>query len=248
MKKSLMFQALFLLLIAFSLLNAGCSTLQSWVGAEDPAAPIEPEKKPLTKFSETPNVLNPSDRQYRKMTRSRMEEESHLGAGAGSMWVMEGQGAYLFTQNKARREGDLLSVKVEGSAQKQIETKVGVIKKLLKQLEEEELKASQPVQPPLADNNPNPKKPEADRAPASEKKDEKDEPVDISDVPTRIVERLADGNYRVKGAQPFMIGKREYKVIVTGLIRPEDFNDQGVSSNKLLDPQFDVVSIRRTQQ
>ena len=42
-----------------------------------------------------------------------------------------------------------------------------------------------------------------------------------------------------------MIGKREYKVIITGMIRPEDFNDEGVSSVKLLDPQFDVVSIRR---
>jgi flagellar L-ring protein precursor FlgH len=123
-----------------------------------------------------------------------------------------------------------------------------VIKKLLKQLEEEELKANQPAQPALADNNANPKKPEAERAPAGEKKDEKEEPLDIGAVPTRIVERLADGNYRIKGAQPFMIGKREYKVIVTGLIRPEDFNDEGISSAKLLDPQYDVVSIRRSQQ
>ncbi|MEZ0391265.1 MAG: flagellar basal body L-ring protein FlgH [Pseudobdellovibrionaceae bacterium] len=252
MKRSVFFQAFFLLMIAFSLMNAGCSTLQSWIGAEpDADAAVEKDDKPATKFSQTPNVLNPSDRQYRKMTKSKMEEESDLGSQAGSMWVMEGQGAYLFTQNKSRREGDLLNVKVEGSAQKQIETKVSVIKKLLKQLEEEELKANQPVeQPPLADNNPNPKKPEADRAPAStgEKKDEAEQPLDIGAVPTRIVERLADGNYRIKGAQPFMIGKREYKVIVTGLIRPEDFNDEGVSSSKLLDPQFDVVSIRRNQQ
>ena len=46
-----------------------------------------------------------------------------------------------------------------------------------------------------------------------------------------------------------MIGKREYKVIVTGMIRPEDFNDQAaVSSGKLMDPQFDVVSIRRSEK
>lgn len=252
MKRSVFFQGLFLLVIAFSLMNAGCSTLQSWVGAnEGPDAIIEPEKKPITKFSETPTVLSTSDRQYRKMTRSKMEEESDLGSQAGSMWIMEGQGAYLFSQNKSRREGDLLNVKVEGSAQKQIETKVSVIKKLLKQLEEEELKATQPEtpveQPPMADNNPNPKKMDGDRAPASEKAETPDQPLELGDVPTRIVERLADGNYRVKGAQPFMIGKREYKVIVTGLIRPEDFNDQGVSSSKLLDPQYDVVSLRRTQ-
>jgi flagellar L-ring protein precursor FlgH len=250
MKRSIFFQALFILMVIMGLMNTSCSTLQEWMGFHDgPAKSVTTqEEKPLTKFSETPNVLNPSDRQYRKMTKSRMEEESDLGSNAGSMWVGEGQGAYLFSQNKSRKEGDLLNVKVEGTAQKQIETKVSVIKKLLKQLEEEELKANQPAQPTLADNNPNPKKPEESRAPASEKKEEKEEPLDIGAVPTRIVERLPDGNYRIKGAQPFMIGKREYKVIVTGLIRPEDFNDEGVSSSKLLDPQYDVVSIRRSQQ
>ncbi len=251
MKRSLFFQGLFLLMVALSLATTGCSTLQSWIGANDKApvkTAVEPEGKALTKFSENPTVLNPSNRQYRKMTRSRMEEESDLGSNAGSMWVMEGQGAYLFSQNKSRREGDLLNVKLEGGAQKQIETKVSVIKKLLKQLEEEELRAKEPVPVPVGDNNPNPQKAEASRAPASEKKDEKEEPLEIGAVPTRIVERLADGNYRIKGAQPFMIGKREYKVLVTGLIRPEDFNDEGISSNKILDPQYDVVSIRRSQQ
>jgi flagellar L-ring protein precursor FlgH len=69
----------------------------------------------------------------------------------------------------------------------------------------------------------------------------------VEAIPTRVVERLVDGNYRVKGVQPFMIGKREYKVIVTGFVRPEDFSDEGVSSNKILDPQWDVVSLRRVQ-
>ena len=64
-------------------------------------------------------------------------------------------------------------------------------------------------------------------------------------VPTRIVELLKDGNYRVKGDQPFMIGKREYKVIVTGIVRPADFDDAGISAEKLLDPKFDIVSLKR---
>lgn len=249
MKRTVFFQALFLLMIAVSVLNSGCAALNNLIGATEKPKAAEPDGKPLTKFSETPAVLNPSNRQYRKMTRSKMEDESDLGSQAGSMWVMEGQSAYLFSQNKARRDGDLLSVKVEGSAQKQIETKVSVIKKLLKQLEDEELKAKESVAVPVAGENGAPApKVEAQRAPASDKKDEKEEPLEVGAVPTRIVERLPDGNYRVKGAQPFMIGKREYKVIVTGMIRPEDFNDEGVSSNKLLDPQFDVVSIRRSQQ
>jgi hypothetical protein len=31
-------------------------------------------------------------------------------------------------------------------------------------------------------------------------------------------------------------------------VRPEDFSDEGISSNKLLDPQLDVVSSRRSLQ
>lgn len=252
-KRSLLFQAVFIIFIVFSIANSGCSTLDKLLGNEPAKSKKTEDQKSdstLTKFSDTSSVLNPSNRQYRKMTKSKMEEESDLGSQAGSMWVNEGQGAYLFAQNKSRREGDLLNVKIEGAAQKQIETKVSVIKKLLKQLEEEELKSQQPVAVPMADSNatPNAKSEAAQRAPASEaKKEEKEEPLDIAAVPTRIVERQADGNYRVKGTQPFMIGKREYKVIVTGMIRTEDFNDEGVSSNKLLDPQFDVVSIRRSQ-
>lgn len=250
MNRSLFFQALFLVLIGFCLANTGCATLKDTLGFESnkkPVAAVEPEDDDRVKFSDNPNMLNPSDRQYRRMTKSRMEEEAELHSQAGSMWVGEGQGAYLFAQNKSRREGDVLNVKLEGAAQKQVETKVAVIKKLLKQLEEEELRSQQPVPTgALADG----KTADGQRAPASVPKEEKekDEPLDIQAVPTKIVERLADGNYRVKGQQPFMIGKREYKVIVTGLVRPEDFNDEGVTSSKLLDPQYDVVSIRRNQK
>lgn len=234
-----------LIILLFSLF--GCATLKSWTGlGTEPSLPpqkVVPQVT-TTRFSENPNLLVPTNRQYKRMTKSRMEEESELHSQAGSMWVMEGQGAYLFTQNKSRRDGDLLNIKIEGSAQKQVETKVSVIKKLLKQLEEEQQRKKDAENPPaqLAEAG----KEAAARAPAATaKKEEKEEPLNLEVVPTRIVERLADGNYRVKGSQPFMIGKREYKVIVTGLIRPEDFNDQGVSSNLILDPQFDVVSLRK---
>ena len=56
---------------------------------------------------------------------------------------------------------------------------------------------------------------------------------------------MKDGSYRVKGTQAFMIGKREYKVIVTGIVRPDDFNEDNTSAAKLLDAQFDVVSTKK---
>lgn len=254
MNRGLFFKGFFLLAIAVCLMNTGCSTLNELLGEGDSNATAaeNPAPKEVVRFSENQNVLNPVNRQYHRTTRAKIEEESDLGSHAGSMWSGEGQGSYLFAQNKTRREGDLLNVKLEGSAQKQVETKVSVIKKLIKQLEEEDLKGQAPAN---GDGGGDQKT--AVRAPASTdaaaggaapKKDEKDEAIDVSLVPTKIVERMADGNYRIKGAQPFMIGKREYKVIVTGMIRSEDFNDEGVSSGKLLDPQFDVVSIRRGQQ
>lgn len=77
---------------------------------------------------------------------------------------------------------------------------------------------------------------------------ELESPINIETVPTRVTERMSDGNYRVKGHQSFNIGKKEFKVILTGLVRPEDFTDEGMSSNKLLDPQLDIVSLRRNMQ
>lgn len=234
-------------------LTSGCATMKDWLASFDAPkedAPLE-NIKTAPKYSDSPNLGVPTDRQYKRMTRNRMEEESDLGSNAGSAWVMEGQGAYLFAQNKMRKEGDLLSVKLDGPAMKQVETKVSVIKKLLKQLEEQQLQQQQQELKNSLAENADP----AGRAPASEpakkvaaeKPEEKEEGGlgEVQSIPTRLIEKLADGNYRVKGQQPFMIGKREYKVIVTGLIRPEDFNDQGISSDKLLDPQYDVVSIRK---
>ncbi len=235
---------------------AGCS-----MSSEKPTKPaLLIDGSPAVKFSEYQQMPVTPQRSFKRMTKQKLEEESEVQAQAGSLWVMEGQGSYLFSQNKARREGDLLNVRMEGAAQKQVETKVSVIKKLLKQLEEEEKLKRQKSEEELN------KKPEdkgtlaqtdgaaaAARAPASETAPpavpgapaEKEEALDLQTVQTKITEKQSDGFYRIKGQQPFMIGKREYKVIVTGLIRSEDFNDEGVSSNKVVDAQYDVVSLRR---
>jgi len=247
----------------------GCASINDLLGNSEkpPGPPPKPEIRvdgePLTRFSEDPNRPPTTAREFHHMNKEKMEEDSQLQAGAGSMWVMEGQGAYLFAQNKVRREGDFLNVKIEGSAQKEVETKVSVIKKLLKQLEDEERKAKELAQQQAlaaiqaeAAANADPSAPRSPAAtapalpvppPVAEEKKEKEEEVKIENVPTRIVERMPDGNYKVKGQSPFMIGKKEYKVLVMGIIRPEDFNDDGTSSNKLLDPQIDVVSLRRKE-
>jgi flagellar L-ring protein precursor FlgH len=241
-------------ILLFSLFFTGCASLQNWFGdnVTDNVPFIAPE--PGLKYSESPQAGVSEERQYKRMTRGRMEEESELGASAGSLWQMEGQTSYMFAQNKSRREGDSLTVKLEGPALKQVETKANNIKALLKELEEEEKRRRERngSGSPLAQQNATGgKKDEKNagggRAPATAEKakEEKLDLTDVSSIQSKIVEKTADGNYRIKGSAPFVIEKKEYKVIVSGIVRPEDYNDAGVSSNKLVDPQYDVVSIRR---
>lgn len=236
----------------------GCAGFQKWFGENisDPVTALTQE--PPLKYSETPQAGVLQDRQYKRMTRSRMEEESELQSNAGSLWVMEGQTSYMFAQNKMRREGDATNIKLEGMAMKQVETKANNIKTLLKEIEEEEKRRKAEengTAQPLAtkegekpqDGTREPAAAAAAPKPVAAEKP-KEEKLDLSDVqsiPSKIVERMQDGNYRIKGSQPFIIEKKEYKVIVSGTIKPEDFSDEGISSAKLLDPQYDVVSIRR---
>lgn len=224
------------------------------------------------RFSENPNIGSFNDRRYHRVTRKTLEDDSDVGSRAGSLWNTEGPSAYLFTQNKLHREGDLLAIKIEGNAKTQIDTKIQVIKKLLARLDIVPT-ATDSLSSPLGsiDSNPN-REPAsinaADGSPgnsvnqssknlvnlntkaspgssANVTEAEADAPINVDSIPTRVTERMPDGNYRVKGQQSFMIGKKEFRVIVTGLVRPEDFADEGIGSNKLLDPQLDVVSLRR---
>jgi flagellar L-ring protein FlgH len=229
-------------------LNFGCAsmgkTIKGWFGYGDEAAKV-------TRFSDVESVKpDTKERSYKRMTRRRFEDDAEIGATAGSLWVMEGQGAYLFAQNQMRMVGDILNVKIDGGPKGQLQSKVKVIQKLLDRLEKP--KATSPtgdggILNPLAKADG-----EDARAPASEplpvasaEKPETASSFAVQTVPTRVVEQNRDGSYRVRGTQPFMIGKREYKVIVTGIVRPEDFNESGTDASKLLDAQFDIVSAKK---
>lgn len=257
-------QLVHLSMVAFiAIVAAGCSSFNRGVKNL-----VGDDKPKLAKYSDQENLKFQSERKYRRMNRNRFEDEADVNAQAGSLWVMEGQGAYLFAQNQTRMMGDLLNVRVEGNPRQQLSSKVKVISKLLDRLEAPSRGlANTPVQAAKAGGaqGANPAAPQAatpgaadgaaadpNASAASQAATEKAGTFDprdpistIQTVPTRIVEQLKDGSYRVKGAQPFMIGKREYKVIVTGVVRPEDFDDSGIESSKLLDSQFDIVSSRK---
>lgn len=294
MKKIVLSLSMIVLTAAFY----GCATVE-----EIPVVEKKPEAnnevEPLVKYSTEPNYAPVSDRDYRQMTRQKMEDESALNAGAGSLWVMEGQTSYLFAQNKQRRTGDPTRIKIEGSALKQLETKVSTISELLNQLEEQRKQAeldqkkleedkklddakklrlaeiekekeniltnglagndptADAIQK-LAEENVNKRMPASvpdvkvkkDEKPvvAAQKKEEKPDLKDVEFIPSRIIEKTAEGMYKISGQQMMTIQKRPYKVIATGLVRPEDFDDQSINSGKIFEPQYDIIHIKKTER
>jgi len=234
--------------------------LKSFLRGED--AKSKMSARPSTnygqKFSDRANFMRGPVRQYKKRTtKANLENDSKLSDRSGSLWVMEGQGAYLFSQNIMRMIGDSLSIRIDGEPKEQLESKAKVISNLLSRLNRRRRAAAEARR--LAalraqKKNKTNKKAGKDKAAQNPsqpnsgggtKEDNVEANFPVKSVPTRIVERMTDGNYRVKGSQPFMIGKREYKVIVTGIVRAGDFSDGGISAQKLVEPKFDIVSKKR---
>jgi flagellar L-ring protein precursor FlgH len=256
----------FLFILITAIFMSGCANfgykLKSFLrGEEAPAQANKPQAENFEKkFSEIPSYLKGPQRQYKRVTKSTLESEAQLEDSSGSLWVMEGQGAYLFAQNIMRMIGDPIGIKIDGEPKEQLESKVKIITDLINRLASKRIEAARKIAAAQTNDknkkdtpeNKNNEKTKPNDANASgnkeiENKDELEANFPVKTVPTRIVERLVDGNYRIKGSQPFMIGKREYNVIVTGIVRAEDFAEDGISSTQLLDPKFDIVSKKRRE-
>lgn len=244
--------------ILFCLSLAACGSfgkkLKSFVGGKS-SDDAPPPRSRVVKFSENKSVVyNDKNRNYQRMTRERFEQESRVNENTGSLWVMEGQGSYLFSSNTMRLVGEIVNVKLDGSPKSQLETKVKVIKQLLARLDRPKRRiatakkagdpnqsGAQQVAQQEASQGDQPDGPGGD----SDKKEDESNDFQVDVVPARIVDRTVEGLYRIKGTQNFMIGKREYKVIVTGLVRPNDVNGDVVEAPQLLEPKFDVVSLKK---
>lgn len=248
-------------LIVIGISQSGCASfgkkMKAFLNGKSTTDVAAKPASNMVKFSTAGDISPKVRRQYRRTTKESLAEESGLTSNSGSLWVMEGQGAYLFSQNIVRMVGDPIGVMIEGEPREQLQGKVDVIKMLLAKFEErQKLRQRNPANDGSEKSKDDKGDKDKDKKLAADKASDRIpdskamEPADlnIKTVPTRIVERTIDGNYRVKGTQPFMIGSREYKVNVTGIVRAEDFNEEGISASKLLDPKFDIVSARRKEE
>lgn len=256
----------FALLLVVLLFQMGCASFGKTMKALVSGGPESeaPKARPLsTTYSEKENLgFEAPPRQYRRVNREAFENEALIKGQDGSLWVMEGQGSYLFTQNTIRLVGDSLTVRVEGEPKKQLETKTDIIRKLIaKALKKERQPAQAQPGAPAAGGEQKPAEGDAAAAGATpapgapagataaakpaEPEDDLGAGLAVENIPTRIVERLSDGNYRVRGSQSFMIGKHEYRVLALGVVKPTDITSDGIDSSKMLDSKFDIVSTKK---
>jgi len=260
------------ILSAILVTTSGCSSIgkawKSLVSGKPPeqaqptaqSGQVAGRNKPGLRYSQYKEIpVEEGQRQFRRTTRDSFEEAARLEETAGSLWVMEGQGSYLFSQNVLRLSGDALKVRLEGEPKKNLEAKVEVIKRLIKKAKRDESKRAVASTGAAGEKKPDVAaaadgKPAADGAAktagakGAEKEDDKEDldgAFTVSSVPTRIMERLPDGSYRVRGSQSFMVGKNEYRVIVVGVARAKDISEEGVDSSALMDSKFDIVSVKK---
>jgi len=250
-----------LLMVGVISLSTGCSSFgrkmkDLFSGSSSSPTRSQPHASgPSTKFSQTENYNAPQDEKlYRRVNRDIFEKESVLDDHAGSLWVMEGQGSYLFSQNMNRVTGDVINISLDGPPKAQLEKKVEIIKYLLdrtrrqRQIASAQQKAAAEAkkeEKPADPKAQNAVKTQQDAVEKEEEQAEKNSVFDVSTVPSRIIDQLPDGSYRVKGSQSFMVGRNEYKVIATGLVRPADVKDESILATKVYDSKFDIVGIRK---
>ncbi len=229
---------IFALVLSFGLV--GCASfgksLKEFLGGD-----VSPKKSASQKSGVVGKV--DKNKKYRRTDHRSLQEKSQLGADSGSLWMERGQSSYLFAQNTNRLIGDLVNVEIKGHPKKQIETKVNVINDLIDRIQSQN-EARKLASEGAADEKPNQPKPEAPKPSADGDKKEDKGSLSVKTVPSRITEILKDGSYLIEGDQPFMIGKREYKLVVKGIVRQEDFDEHGISAEALLDPKFDIVTNR----
>ncbi len=215
----------------------------------------QPQKK-ITSYKSRPNFGRKTGlpKKYGRMTVDRFEAEAKINENDGSLWVDEGQNSFLFTQNKRRQEGDILNVRLEDAATKQLQSKVNVISSLIK--------AKQSAKRTIANAAANTVSGAANKVASKidttgqsqaqpqqnfqKKKEQADTNLNVKTVPSRVVATYPDGSYRVMGSQNVLIDGTEFKVLVTGLVKGKDIADDSVASSKMLDSKFDIVTTKRS--
>src|SRR6185437_9990281 len=99
-----------LIIIVVSLALSACSSFATKMKSFLDGGKAQTSASQQMPMPAADNMNEVTPRAYGRMTAARMEQEAHLDDRAGSLWVGQGQGAYLFSENTERLAGDLLNV------------------------------------------------------------------------------------------------------------------------------------------
>lgn len=178
--------------------------------------------------------------------RKRREDFQDKQAQENSLWDAQGQTNYLFTNNRRRETGDLITVDVEKALRREIQYK------LWQTLPPEERMPHKPASEDgtsTADGSP--KKPAEPVKSAAEKgKDAAEEAAKANVTPGKdddllrmeVVENMDNGMVRVSGQKRVIYHSVAHSVQVTALVNAKDIDDQNhLKSSSFLDMQTQVV-------
>jgi len=252
-----------ILILSALLVNlVGCASLgRKWknlVGGGTSSAPAKPPGPQSPSFASQPNVMTGKERKYKRVTKENFSDEQSLEENSGSLWRKEGQGSYLFSQNNLRVLGDVVNVNIEGRTGDNLSTKIKLIRTAWAKFDKPQVKIIRrvatagkptpdrgqgtPPPPPAQANDANNTDENKDNDKNSADNTKEKDDAKFDQVPCRIVEKNSDGSYRVKGQQTVLIGRREYKIIVTGNLRADDITADNISSTKIIDGKFDLIA------
>ena len=194
-----------------------------------------------------------------KWSLQELKEESEVNENeltkkgkqnSGSLWSSDGQGAYLFSENNLKKVGDPITVVLNGSPRKQLSKKKKVIQSLLLNKKEGQFVSSS-LQKESSDQN------EQDSSLQSTNTQEKRalsshlssnfDVLGIEFVSTKIVEKISQERYRIEGCQIFLIGKKQYCLIVMGIVRSQDLLENRIQATSLIDGYFDILKFKKNK-
>ncbi len=255
------------ILLALAILAlSGCASfgrsLKNFLGGGEPPQKGQAAGGPSTSFSAQSNVMTGKPRKYKRVTADNFSDGESLEDNSGSLWKKEGQGSFLFSQNSLRVMGDIINLEIEGKAAENLTTKLKIIKAAIAR---RYAPTRLPARAGAVGKVPKPEgetpaagaeagaqatagaaNKDGAQAQASQGAEKPAEP-DLGEtkfdaVSCRIIEKNRDGSYRVKGQQTIYVGSFEYKLIVTGVVRPDDISTDNVKSTQLIDSKYDLVA------
>ena len=175
-------------------------------------------------------------RQYKYITRDDIERQSKVDEGAGSLWVMNGQSPYLFSENQILFHGDPVYIEMVGGPKSEIFLKAKKIhsllrKRYIKRIKEKNKKERERQ---MLSSILSKLQPSEERMPANEEKTEPEENSFVEkkgglkeekwgfapfsmEVPLlfgKVEQRLPSGSYRIKGQGSFTVELKQGDIMV----------------------------------